>query len=56
MTELKKDRTEYMRQWRAKNREKYNEYHRKLRSANPERYSEYQRKSRAKKEQHGDKG
>ena len=32
---------QYMRQWRAKNRERINDYNRKWRAANPERVREY---------------
>lgn len=42
MTEnAKKARAEYMRQYRAANKEKINEQERARRKANPERYKEY---------------
>lgn len=42
--EAKKARNEYMRQWRAKNRERCNEYMRKWREANKDKVREYNKR------------
>lgn len=47
----KKSSTERVREWREKNREKFNEYHRKYRKKNRKRVAEYQKRYRERRKQ-----